>query len=847
MSQTRRLAAIMFTDIAGYTALMQSDEAQALVMRKRHRAVFETLHKKCDGKILQYYGDGTLSLFESAIDATNCAVAIQRELQQAPVVPLRIGIHTGDIIYSEEEAIGDGVNVASRVESLATPGSVMISESVYKYIKNQQEIAVQPMGTFRFKNVEHPMEVFAVDLEGLSVPNPKHLKGKFTKHALPNPRFDTRRIPKSVRYVGGLILSVLLAMLIRSGFDEIVAARGDFQEKAELEKVQMPGIIQEGEVIRFLMSAFQYKGKDENQAWLSLGIPAALELEWDQDPHLSNVTFLEQDNVNLPFNEYLDIAQQGRLNYVLIGEYDFDESLGYQIKLTFYHVQNGKKAFEHEYTDQDIFSLLDKISYATKGHFGIDESYLEQFKDLPLEKYFTQSLDAFRLYSMGLSDYNFGNVKMITLLDSATTIDPGFAWAHYRLSDTHHRYQIAASEAKAHIKKAMEHRSRLPEKYASDIRILHFTLNNESEKALKLLEVKQEMNPNDPSVMDDLLFGYFQEERYEDLLSFIQNQQNIKHDPYFQLGLEVRAMMELGRSKAAIKKINSYLKAHSDELGMRKLLALCYYRAGEMESARSVYEGIELLEPEDRIATKMLESIKFQNDSAAFINHDFYKTFAGIYQIGHANMQTHLKAKPQALYAELGNFGEVPIFPYKSNAFVSAEDGDLFHLFSNKWGEFDRMQIKENGAYYLTYKIDDLMFEGMKLVKAQRYGQAMEKLSESIEIHPKHRFLKRYLKHCKLAISPEYDLIQQGFQDIAGTYTDGEDVFHIQLKDNRLIFHATTIPWLMAPALLFPIDDGSFIIENILGRQIKIIRKGTKVTSLDYVFDNGYKMRLKKK
>ena len=118
---TRRLAAIMFTDIVGYTAIMQEDETRAVTLRNRHREVFELNHQKFQGKLLQYYGDGTLSIFESAIDAANCAVAIQQELQQDPIVPLRIGIHTGDIIYSEEEAIGNGVNIASRIESLAAP------------------------------------------------------------------------------------------------------------------------------------------------------------------------------------------------------------------------------------------------------------------------------------------------------------------------------------------------------------------------------------------------------------------------------------------------------------------------------------------------------------------------------------------------------------------------------------------------------------------------------------------------------------------------------------------------------------------------------------------------------
>ena len=93
MDATRQLAAIMFTDIEGYTALMQKDEQAAIGYRNRHRGVFEMAMAAHGGKIIQYYGDGTLSIFTSAIHAVNAAVSIQELLNKSPKVPLRIGIH----------------------------------------------------------------------------------------------------------------------------------------------------------------------------------------------------------------------------------------------------------------------------------------------------------------------------------------------------------------------------------------------------------------------------------------------------------------------------------------------------------------------------------------------------------------------------------------------------------------------------------------------------------------------------------------------------------------------------------------------------------------------------------
>ena len=127
MTHSRQLAAIMFTDIQGYTALMQQNEQKAIQVREKHRRIFNSITEKRKGRILQYYGDGTLSIFDSAIDAVKCEIEMQLDFQKTPSIPVRIGIHTGDIIFSDEEIIGDSVNVASRIESLAVPGSVFIS------------------------------------------------------------------------------------------------------------------------------------------------------------------------------------------------------------------------------------------------------------------------------------------------------------------------------------------------------------------------------------------------------------------------------------------------------------------------------------------------------------------------------------------------------------------------------------------------------------------------------------------------------------------------------------------------------------------------------------------------
>lgn len=174
----RMLVTIMFTDMVGYTALMQKNEMLARQKRARHREVFKQTHEEFSGQIIQYFGDGTLSIFQNARDATQCAIDLQLQLKEPIEVPLRIGLHLGEVVLEEDQLIGDAVNVASRVESFAATGSVLVSKEVVDQLKNQQQFSFLSMGAFQFKNVKQSKVLFAVQHEGLIVPSPDELSGK---------------------------------------------------------------------------------------------------------------------------------------------------------------------------------------------------------------------------------------------------------------------------------------------------------------------------------------------------------------------------------------------------------------------------------------------------------------------------------------------------------------------------------------------------------------------------------------------------------------------------------------------------------------------------------------------
>ena len=177
MPEHRQLAAIMFTDIVGYTAMMQKNEQQAISLLDRHRSVLEAKIKEHHGDLVSYYGDGSLSMFSSISQALQCAMEIQEELRKDPAVPLRIGLHTGEVLVEDSKIVGDAVNLTSRIQSLGKAGSILFSKDVFEKIRNREHFKTVSLGRFQLKNVDEPMEIFALANEGLAVPDKSELDG----------------------------------------------------------------------------------------------------------------------------------------------------------------------------------------------------------------------------------------------------------------------------------------------------------------------------------------------------------------------------------------------------------------------------------------------------------------------------------------------------------------------------------------------------------------------------------------------------------------------------------------------------------------------------------------------
>ena len=154
----------MFTDIVGYTALMGHDEKKALEVLENNRQIQRPIIEEYRGRWIKELGDGVMASFNAATDAVYAAIKIQQACIAAGVFQLRIGIALGEIVFENEDIFGEGVNVASRIQSVAPPGEIWISESVHNNVSNKNDITSELVKVQHLKNVAAPVRIYRVSV-----------------------------------------------------------------------------------------------------------------------------------------------------------------------------------------------------------------------------------------------------------------------------------------------------------------------------------------------------------------------------------------------------------------------------------------------------------------------------------------------------------------------------------------------------------------------------------------------------------------------------------------------------------------------------------------------------------
>lgn len=206
MASTRQLAAIMFTDIVGYTALMGRDEAKAFSFLEKNRQIQKPLIETFNGIFIKELGDGILARFNTVTDAVQAAIKIQEAVEKEKAFRLRIGIHLGEVVVENEDVFGDGVNIASRIQSAGEPGAITISETVHHNISNKPGFQTRYLKEVKLKNVKDPVRIYEV----------------VTPYSKPS-----AYLPKKIPGKKILAVIIMLAVLLTAGY----FSRNIFQKK----------------------------------------------------------------------------------------------------------------------------------------------------------------------------------------------------------------------------------------------------------------------------------------------------------------------------------------------------------------------------------------------------------------------------------------------------------------------------------------------------------------------------------------------------------------------------------------------------------------------------------------
>ncbi len=440
MTQTRQLAAIMFTDIVGYTVLMGNNAGKALKLIQVNREIQKPLVEEHNGQWLKEMGDGALIKFSSALDAVQCAIAIQAEARAKLDGKLRIGIHLGDIAVEQNDVFGDGVNIASRLERIADPGGIYISDAVLKSIRGQTDLKVEDLGEITLKNVNYPIRTYA--LQGLGLPQPG---------LSPNGK-KGRDIRSRGRMI--MLLLILLGLIIAGSF-----AFTNWMVRNEKSNHLLADPVVEKSIA---VLPFADMSPTQDQEYLSDGLAEEIINVLTQVSGLkvigrtSSFSFKGQ-NVDLR-----EIGNKLGVRYILEGSVRKSND---QIRVTAQLINSadGSHLWSTNFNNElkDIFAIQDAIAQnlAQKFELTLD---LSKSADPP-----TRNIAAYELFLKGRESHKIGlagSGEAKQYLEEALVLDPNFSeaaallsfvyWQHilYELGDR----DIFESKAKEMAQRAIQ-------------------------------------------------------------------------------------------------------------------------------------------------------------------------------------------------------------------------------------------------------------------------------------------------------------------------------------------------------------------------------------------------------
>jgi adenylate cyclase len=445
-TEERKLAAIVFTDICGFTELMGRDEAKAMALLDQQRALLKPIISNFNGEWLKEIGDGVLISFPSAVKAVTCSLEIQRILAHNSDLTLRIGIHIGDVIKKGGDVFGDGVNIASRLEPLAEPGGICVSERVHEDIKNKPEISTAFQEEQLLKGVDKPIKVYSI----------------FTQMGTPQePLAETTISKKEKSKIPILAAGLAIGLLIT-----VFALRTTEEPELTVERV-----FYTGERIPVAIADFENNTGDATLDGLSGLLITSLE----QSNYLTVLTrsrmydLLKQigkaevESVDEQIGR--EICHRANINaLVLTSIRQFGEL--YSVDLKILDIEKDEYLFSTNVQAEgkkNIPGLIDEISKQTRISLAEKAEEIEK-SQRDIASITTKNLEAYKFYNLGVKEISNDQWDDgIKHFEKAIEIDSTFALAYYQLAFSY-QWNFNVPKTQFYIKKAVNYIESVPDK-----------------------------------------------------------------------------------------------------------------------------------------------------------------------------------------------------------------------------------------------------------------------------------------------------------------------------------------------------------------------------------------------
>lgn len=413
MSENRQLAIILFADIQGYTALMQKDEQLAASLLRRFHEELERIINGHNGRIVNFYGDGALCIFQNPLEAIQAAMELQKVFQWTPVIPVRMGLHSGSVVIEGDKVYGDSINVASRIESMGTPGAILFSKRIRDEIKNQPGLTSTSLGSFEFKNVDEPVELYALTNAGFIVPKRSEMEGKL-------------KIPVSQKTNSGKWLAALI--MVAAVF---VLVFIKFRSSAKAANLTLPPSI--------AVLPFRNLSDDQSQNYFAEGIVETIQSKLSEVQSLKIISMSSTMNYRNHKKTNAEIAKELQVNNILEGSVLRDQKkVRIIVKLinTKTNEQIWTQTFDKDLTD--IFAIQSSIAQSVTAALKAKLTDNEKGK---LAKVHAGDLVAYDLYLNGLNDLRKARFDTVrnglaqSKFQQAILLDPSFDDAYVGLAN----------------------------------------------------------------------------------------------------------------------------------------------------------------------------------------------------------------------------------------------------------------------------------------------------------------------------------------------------------------------------------------------------------------------------